>query len=44
MNGKELWRDEIKAVWTIDRSEIIDAIYYLRHKAYLKVSCKICQV
>ena len=31
MNGRELLRDEIKEIWTIDRSEVIEAVYYLEH-------------
>jgi len=29
ISGRQLSRDDIRAVWTIDRSEIIDAVYYL---------------
>jgi GNAT superfamily N-acetyltransferase len=29
INGRQLSRDDIRSVWTIDRSEIIDAVYYL---------------
>jgi len=29
IKGRQLSRDDIRAVWTIDRSEIIDAVYYL---------------
>jgi predicted N-acetyltransferase YhbS len=28
IDGRELSREEIKDVWTIDRSEVIDAVYY----------------
>ena len=31
VNGRELSRDEIKEIWSIDRSEVIDAVYYLDH-------------
>ena len=33
IDGRELSRDEIKEIWTIDRSEVIEAIYYLEHGA-----------
>ena len=33
INGRELSRDEIKEIWTIDRSEVIEAVYYLEHGA-----------
>jgi len=29
ISGRGLSRDEIKAVWTIDRSEIVETVYYL---------------
>ena len=29
IKGRRLSRDEIKGIWTIDRSEVIDALYYL---------------
>ena len=31
INGRELARDEIKTIWTIDRSEVIEGVYYLKH-------------
>ena len=31
INGRELSRDEIKEIWTIDRSEVIEAVYYFQH-------------
>lgn len=33
IDGRELTRDEIKDIWTIDRSELIEAIYYLENGA-----------
>ena len=33
ISGRKLSRDEIKALWTIDRSEVIDAVYYLENGA-----------
>ena len=30
--GRKLLRDEIRAIWAIDRSEVIDAIYYLENR------------
>ena len=33
ITGRTLSRDEIKEVWTIDRSEVIDAVYYLEDGA-----------
>ncbi len=33
--GRELSRDQITGIWTIDRSEVIDAVYYLRDGALL---------
>jgi len=33
ISGRTLTRDEIKQVWGIDRSEVIDAIYYLENGA-----------
>jgi predicted N-acetyltransferase YhbS len=33
MTGRSLSRDEIPKVWTIDRSEVIDAVYYLEDGA-----------
>jgi len=33
ISGRELSRDEIKEIWTIDRSEVIDAAYYLENGA-----------
>ena len=29
ISGRELARDEITGIWAIDRSELIDAVYYL---------------
>jgi predicted N-acetyltransferase YhbS len=29
ITGREISRDEIKMIWTIDRSEVIEAVYYL---------------
>lgn len=31
ITGRTLKRDEIQAIWRIDRREVIDAIYYLEH-------------
>lgn len=31
INGRELSRDEIEEIWTIDRSEVIEAVYYLEY-------------
>ena len=31
INRRELSRDEIPTMWTIDRSEVIEAVYYLEH-------------
>ena len=31
--GRQLLRDEIELLWTIDRSEVIDGIYHLRNGA-----------
>lgn len=31
ISGRKLSRDEVKEIWTIDRSEIIDAVYCLEH-------------
>lgn len=31
INGRALSRDEISELWTIDRSEVIEAVYYLEH-------------
>lgn len=33
ITGRTLSRDEISKVWTIDRSEVIDAVYYLEDGA-----------
>jgi predicted N-acetyltransferase YhbS len=33
INGRKLRRDEIKDLWSIDRSELIDAVYYLNDGA-----------
>jgi len=33
ISGRKLSRDEIKEVWTIDRSEVIEAMYRLEHGA-----------
>ncbi len=33
ISGRKLSRDEIGEIWTIDRSEVIDAIYYLENGA-----------
>lgn len=33
ISGRKLSRDEISEIWTIDRSEVIDAIYYLDNGA-----------
>ena len=33
ITGRALYRDEIKAVWTIDRAEVIEAVYYLEDGA-----------
>ncbi len=33
ITGRRLSREEIKAVWTIDRSEVIDTAYYLENGA-----------
>ncbi len=35
ISGRKLSRDEIKNIWTIDRSEIIDAVYYLENGALI---------
>ncbi len=31
MNVRELQRDQVASIWTIDRREVIDKIYYLEH-------------
>jgi predicted N-acetyltransferase YhbS len=31
INGRRLSRDDIRAIWTIDRGEVIDAVYYLEN-------------
>ena len=31
INGRELQREEIKQVWTIDRSEVIENTYTLKN-------------
>ena len=31
ITGRQLLREEIEQVWTIDRSEVIDNIYYFEH-------------
>ena len=33
ISGRKLSRDDIKELWTIDRSEVIDAVYYLENGA-----------
>jgi predicted N-acetyltransferase YhbS len=33
INGRKLARSEIKEIWTIDRSEVIEAVYYLENGA-----------
>ncbi len=33
ISGRKLSRDEIKEMWAIDRSEVIDAVYYLENGA-----------
>lgn len=33
ISGRILKRDEVKGVWAIDRSEVIDAVYYLENGA-----------
>jgi predicted N-acetyltransferase YhbS len=33
ISGRKLSRDEIKAIWAIDRSEVIEAVYYLENEA-----------
>ena len=33
ISGRKLSRDEIKDIWAIDRSEVIDAVYYLEKGA-----------
>jgi len=35
--GRQLLRDEIPQVWTIDRSEVIDGVYYLRNGALILI-------
>ncbi len=34
INGRRLSRDEIKDIWTIDRSEVIDALYHLEDGSF----------
>lgn len=33
MSGRKLSRDDIKPIWTIDRSEVIETVYYLEQDA-----------
>ena len=33
ISGRKLSRDEIKEIWAIDRSEVINAVYYLENGA-----------